>query len=89
MSTRKSITFSKGNAEWLADEANLRDYGSQTELMNELVRRERERQARDAWLSYELDKGYRSGRVNGPIDVDGLLSNAEQRLAKHERKKSA
>ena len=81
MSTRKSITFSKGNAEWLADEANLRDYGSQSDLINALVRQERERQARRNWLDQALWDGYNSGRAGKP-SIEEVLSRAEARRKK-------
>ena len=72
--TRQSITFSKGNSDWLDEKANLIDYGSRSEFINALVRRERSRQKQLSWLSEELEKGYNSPMV-GSTTVEEIKAS--------------
>ena len=80
--TRQSITFSKGNSEWMADEDNLRDFASKSDFINSLVRRERERQRQLDWLNAELEKGYNSPLV-GTTSLEEIKASVlgERKLA--------
>lgn len=58
----------------MADEANLVDYASKSEFINELIRRERERQRQLSWLNAELEKGY-SAPLVGATSLQDIKSS--------------
>ena len=75
--TRQSITFSKKNADWLAEKSSCGEYASKSEVVNSLIREKRRQEAHHAWLNEELEKGYRSGLIE-PMTKEELLESIKR-----------
>ncbi len=58
---RQSITLTKPNDEWLKEQLSTEEYTSKSELINDLIRRAREKQEELYFLRPELIKGEQSG----------------------------
>lgn len=58
---RQSITFTKPNNEWLKSQVESKEYTSKSELVNDLVRRERKRQDELEWIRSKLIEAEKSG----------------------------
>lgn len=58
---RQSITFTKPNDEWLKAQLDSQEYTSKSEIVNDLIRRERERQKEIEWIRIKLLEGEQSG----------------------------
>ncbi len=52
--TRQSITFTKPNDDWLKARVDKEEYSSKSELVNDLIRRERSRQEEIEWIRAKL-----------------------------------
>ena len=48
--TRQSITLTKSNDEWLKAQLDKEEYSSKSELINDLIRRERSQQEEINWI---------------------------------------
>ena len=59
--SRQSITFTEPNDEWLKGQVETKEYSSKSELVNDLIRQARGKQAQIDWLRTELEKGRNSG----------------------------
>jgi antitoxin ParD1/3/4 len=58
---RQSITFSKPNDDWLKSQLDSQEYSSKSELVNDLVRQARKKQAEVDWIRLKLEKSEESG----------------------------
>lgn len=58
---RQSITFTKPNDEWLKAQLDSQEYTSKSEIVNDLIRRERERRKEIEWIRIKLLEGEQSG----------------------------
>jgi antitoxin ParD1/3/4 len=63
---RQSITFTKPNDEWLKAQVDSQEYSSKSEVVNDLIRRERDRiagqrQKELEWIRAKLIEGEQSG----------------------------
>ncbi|MCM4161793.1 CopG family transcriptional regulator [Antarcticibacterium flavum] len=58
---RQSITLTKPNDKWLKEQLSTEEYTSKSELINDLIRRAREKQEELDFLRAELIKGEQSG----------------------------
>ncbi|CAN5409894.1 hypothetical protein BH23BAC3_BH23BAC3_33030 [soil metagenome] len=58
---RQSISFTKPNDDWLKSQVDKEEYSSKSELVNDLVRRERKRQEEIEWIRAKLIAAERKG----------------------------
>lgn len=58
---RKSITFSEPNEEWIKNQIDTKEYSSNSELINDLVRQARKQQSRIDWVRAKIEKAEHSG----------------------------
>jgi antitoxin ParD1/3/4 len=58
---RQSISLTKPNDEWLNAQVGSQEYSSKSEVVNDLIRRERERQRDIELLRAKLEQGEKSG----------------------------
>ena len=58
---RQTITVTEPNDRWLKQKVEENEYASKSELINDLIRRQREQERERAWLRNELIKGEESG----------------------------
>jgi len=59
--SRKSISFTKPNDEWLKAQVDNEEYSSKSELINDLIRQARKQQVQIDWIRTRLDKSESSG----------------------------
>lgn len=58
---RQTITVTEPNDRWLKQKIEENEYASKSELINDLIRRQREQELDRIWLRNELIKGEESG----------------------------
>ncbi|SIN97331.1 ribbon-helix-helix domain-containing protein [Algoriphagus halophilus] len=58
---RQTITVTEPNDRWLKQKIEENEYASKSELINDLIRRQREQELDRIWLKNELIKGEKSG----------------------------
>ena len=58
---RQTITVNEPNDRWMKEKIQGNEYASKSELINDLIRRQRELEEERNWLRNELIKGEESG----------------------------
>jgi len=58
---RQTITVNEPNDRWMKEKIKGNEYSSKSELINDLIRRQRELEEERNWLRNELIKGEESG----------------------------
>jgi antitoxin ParD1/3/4 len=58
---RQTITVTEPNDRWLKKKIEENEYASKSELINDLIRRQREQELERIWIRNELIKGEESG----------------------------
>ncbi|MCC5906684.1 MAG: hypothetical protein JJU13_10775 [Balneolaceae bacterium] len=58
---RQSISFTKPNNDWLQAQVASEEYSSKSELVNDLIRKERKRQDEVEWIRSRLIEAERKG----------------------------
>jgi len=58
---RQTITVNEPNDLWMKEKIQGNEYASKSELINDLIRRQRELEEERVWLRNELIKGEESG----------------------------
>lgn len=58
---RQSISLTKPNDEWLKKQVDSQEYGSKSELVNDLIRQARNQQRQIDWIRAKIDKAEKSG----------------------------
>ncbi len=58
---RQTITVNEPNDRWMKEKIQGKEYASKSELINDLIRRQREKEEERNWLRNELIKGEESG----------------------------
>lgn len=77
---RQTITVNEPNDLWLKEKVEKNEYASKSELINDLIRRQREQEAERIWLRNELIKGEKSGLSNK--STAEILEEAKRRAKK-------
>ena len=76
---RQSITITTPNDEWLKSQIDSQEYTSKSEIVNDLIRRAREReQQRLEWIRSKLVKAEQSGFTN--MDQNEILAQSKNEL---------
>ena len=58
---RQSISFTEPNDQWLKDQVASKEYNSKSELINDLVRRARQKEESIEWIRAQLIAAEESG----------------------------
>ena len=58
---RQTITVNEPNDRWMKQKIQENEYASKSELINDLIRHQREQEEERIWLRNELIKGEESG----------------------------
>ncbi len=58
---RQTITVNEPNDRWMKEKIQENEYASKSELINDLIRRQREQEEERIWLRNELIRGEESG----------------------------
>ena len=77
---RQTITVNEPNDLWLKEKVEKNEYASKSELINDLIRRQREQESERIWLRNELIKGEESGLSNK--STAEILEEAKRRAKK-------
>ncbi len=75
---RQSISLTEPNDEWLKAQVASKEYTSKSELMNDLIRRARQRFSRDEYIKSRIIKGEHSGVTTD--SKQDILNVAKARL---------
>ncbi len=78
--TRQSISFTAPNANWLKSRVESEEYKSKSEVVNDLIRKEREREQEIEWIRAKLIEAEKNGftaKTPGEILID-IKSNARR-----------
>ncbi|MFK7757631.1 MAG: type II toxin-antitoxin system ParD family antitoxin [Flavobacteriales bacterium] len=62
--TRQSISFTQPNDEWLKAQIESKEYASKSELVNDLIRKERAKQKEIEYIRAKLIRAEQSGLVD-------------------------
>ena len=74
---RQTITVHEPNDLWMKEKVQANEYASKSELINDLIRRQRELEEERSWLRNELRKGEDSGTSNKSMEE--ILEEAKRR----------
>ncbi|WP_420603558.1 ribbon-helix-helix domain-containing protein [Flagellimonas sp.] len=66
---RQSISLTKPNDEWLKSLVESEEYSSKSEVVNDLIRKERFKQTEIEWLRAKLKKSEDRMASEGPVDL--------------------
>ena len=76
--TRQSISLTKPNDSWLKEQLELEEYSSKSELINDLIRKEREKRKQIEWLRTQLVEGEESGYTT--MNRNEILAQSKEKL---------
>lgn len=76
--TRQSISLTEPNDEWVKEQLKQEEYSSKSELINDLIRKEREKQKEIEWLRLKLLEGEQSGFTN--LSPEEILAQSKEQL---------
>ena len=75
---KQSVNFTPPNDNWLKAKVTSKEYPNKTDLVNELIRREREREEKFQTLKAAIEKGLASGITDDSV-LD-IMRRVEKRL---------
>ncbi len=78
---KQSVNFSPPNEAWLNEKVDKQEYSSKTELVNDLIRREREREEKFHELKAAIEFGLQSGISDKT--VEDIRNDVLERLKKN------
>lgn len=64
---RQTISLTKPNDQWLKSLVESQEYSSKSEVVNDLIRKERDRQNELLWLRAKLQKSENRMATEGPL----------------------
>ncbi len=79
--TRQSISLTEPNDEWLKEQLKQEEYTSKSELINDLIRKEREKEKEIEWLRLKLLEGEQSGFTN--LSAEEILTQSKEQLRRN------
>lgn len=78
---RQSISLTKPNDEWLKDQLESEEYTSKSELINDLIRKAREKQKETEWIRAQLIEGEQSGYT--AMNKEEILAQSKEELRRN------
>lgn len=76
--TRQSISFTKPNDEWLKAQVESQEYSSKSEVINDLIRKARQKQEEIVWIRAKLIEAEKSGFTD--MNRDQILAQSKEEL---------
>ncbi len=78
---RQSISLTKPNDQWLKDQIESEEYTSKSELINDLIRKAREKQEEIEWIRAQLIVGEQSGYTS--MNKEEILIQSKEELRRN------
>ena len=66
--TRQSISITKPNDEWLKNQIEKEEFSSKSELVNHLIRAERQKETEILWLRSKIEKSEKAILESGFVE---------------------
>lgn len=79
--TKQSVNFTPPNDDWLNAKVASKEYPSKTDVVNDLIRREREREDKFNTLRAAIEEGLASGISEKTVEE--IRNNVLERLKKN------
>ena len=79
--TRQSISFTEPNDEWLKAQVDSKEYSSKSEVINDLIRKARQKQDEIEWIRSKLVKAEQSGFTD--MNRDEILAQSKEELRRN------
>ena len=79
--TKQSVNFTPPNDDWLNAKVASKEYPNKTDIINDLIRREREREEKFKTLKAAIEKGLASDITEN--DVLDIMQRVEKRMAEN------
>ena len=76
--TKQSVNFTPPNDDWLNAKVASKEYPNKTDIINDLIRREREREEKFKILKAAIEKGLASDITEN--DVLDIMQRVEKRM---------
>lgn len=78
---RQSVSLTKPNDEWLKGQIESEEYTSKSELINDLIRKAREKEKEIEWIRAKLVEGEKSGFTK--MNQDEILAESKEELRRN------
>ena len=78
---RQSISLTKPNDQWLKDQIESEEFTSKSELINDLIRKAREKQKELEWIRTQLIEGEQSGYTG--MNKEEILAQSKEELRRN------
>lgn len=79
--TRQSISFTQPNDEWLKAQVESQEYSSKSEVINDLIRKARQKQEEIEWIRAKLVEAEKSGFTD--MGRDQILAQSKEGLRRN------
>ena len=79
--TKQSVNVTPPNDDWLNAKVASKEYPNKTDIINDLIRREREREEKFKTLKAAIEKGLASDITEN--DVLDIMQRVEKRMAEN------
>ena len=79
--TKQSVNFTSPNADWLNAKVESKEYPNKTDIVNDLIRREREREEKFQTLKAAIEEGLASGISERTVEE--IRNDVLERLKKN------
>ena len=79
--TRQSISFTKPNDEWLKAQVESQEYSSKSEVINDLIRKARQKQEEIVRIRAKLVEAEKSGFTD--MNRDQILARSKEELRRN------
>ncbi|MCB1986099.1 MAG: CopG family transcriptional regulator [Burkholderiales bacterium] len=79
--TKQSVNVTPPNDDWLNAKVASKEYSNKTDIINDLIRREREREEKFKTLKAAIEKGLASDITEN--DVLDIMQRVEKRMAEN------
>ncbi|MEY3123348.1 ribbon-helix-helix domain-containing protein [Nitrosomonas mobilis] len=76
--TKQSVNFTSPNDDWLNAKVASKEYSNKTDVINDLIRREREREEKFQTLKAAIEEGLASGISEN--SVPDIMKRVEKRM---------
>ena len=81
--SRTSISFTPPNDEWINSQIESQEYGSKSEVINDLIRKARKEQDEISYIRAKLIASEKSGFTD--LTRDEILEKSREELRRNER----
>lgn len=79
--TKQSVNFTLPNDDWLNEKVASKEYPNKTDIINDLIRRERAREEKFKILKAAIEKGWASDIVED--NVLDIMQRVEKRMTEN------